>query len=143
MSHAYNDSEVILGLCYFIEGLGYSVYLDWKDDPQLNRSKVTPQTANTLRIRMKQSKCLLFATSENSSSSIWMPWELGFFDALKGRVGVIPLASKINSPDTFEGQEYLGLYNYVVKTGQSLYVHSSASSSVTFSQWLNQKISPG
>ena len=40
-----------------------------------------------------------------------MPWELGYFDALKGRVGILPLAK--STQDKFDGNEYLGLYPYV------------------------------
>jgi hypothetical protein len=141
LSHAYDDADVILGLCYFIENAGYSVYLDWRDDPQMSRNQVTKETANTLRIRMKQSRSLIFAVSEHSSDSVWMPWELGYFDALKnGKVGVLPLTQRTYTDDSFEGQEYLGLYHYMVRTGDSIYVHSSKSRFVTFDRWLNHEI---
>ena len=39
-----------------------------------------------------------------------MPWELGFFDGLKGKVGVLPIKPEAISPDHFEGREYLKLY---------------------------------
>ena len=43
-----------------------------------------------------------------------MPWELGYFDGLRGeRIGIFPLTS--SSSSTFEGQEYLGLYPYFEK----------------------------
>lgn len=143
LSHAYDDADVVLGLCYFIENAGYSVYLDWRDDLQLSRSDVTKETASTLRIRMKQSRSLIFAISEHSSSSVWMPWELGYFDALKdGKVGVLPLSKRTNTDDSFEGQEYLGLYYYMVRTGDSIYVHSSHSKFVSFDRWLNHGATP-
>lgn len=112
LSHSYNDANVILGLCYFLESMGKSVYLDWKDDPQMSRDQVTKQTANTLRMRMKQSKSLLFATSEHSSESVWMPWELGYFDALNGKAAILPLTTRVITADGYSGQEYLGLYDY-------------------------------
>ena len=40
-----------------------------------------------------------------------MPWELGFFDGLKGKVGVIPVTQ--NQEEDFKGEEYLNLYPYV------------------------------
>jgi hypothetical protein len=41
-----------------------------------------------------------------------MPWELGFFDGYRpGQVAILPLVR--TSGETFEGQEYLGLYPYV------------------------------
>ena len=40
-----------------------------------------------------------------------MPWELGFFDGLKGKVGVIPVTR--DQEEDFKGEEYLNLYPYV------------------------------
>ena len=40
-----------------------------------------------------------------------MPWELGFFDGLKGKVGVVPVTK--NQEENFRGEEYLSLYPYV------------------------------
>jgi hypothetical protein len=44
-----------------------------------------------------------------------MPWELGYFDGLKGsqRVSVMPLDS--SSSADFAGEEYLGLYKQLEK----------------------------
>jgi hypothetical protein len=39
-----------------------------------------------------------------------MPWELGFFDGLKGAVGILPVMQ--TSQSIFKGEEYLGLYPY-------------------------------
>ena len=40
-----------------------------------------------------------------------MPWELGFFDGLKGKVGIVPVTH--NQEGAFKGEEYLNLYPYV------------------------------
>lgn len=71
--------NLIAGLKLILEDLGYSVYVDWNDN-QLDPNNVTPETAKMLRERMKQCKSLIYAFSENASSSKWMPWELGYFD---------------------------------------------------------------
>ena len=42
-----------------------------------------------------------------------MPWELGYFDALKQKVAILPLVNK--SDDEYKGQEYLGLYPCIHK----------------------------
>jgi hypothetical protein len=53
---------------------------------------------------MKQSKSLIYLSSENSSSSKWMPWELGFFDGFKpDGVAIMPVLD--NPTDSFKGQE--------------------------------------
>lgn len=36
LSHAYEDRELILGAALTIEDLGFTVYLDWRDDYQLD-----------------------------------------------------------------------------------------------------------
>jgi hypothetical protein len=92
LSHAYDDKELILGVALTLEDFGYSVYLDWRDDPSLNRKNVSSDTAGILRERMKASKCLLYSTSEHASESKWMPWELGFKDGNNTRVAILPVS---------------------------------------------------
>jgi hypothetical protein len=41
LSHSIKDEELILGIKAILEDLKYTVYVDWIDDPQLDRSKVT------------------------------------------------------------------------------------------------------
>lgn len=114
LSHCLRDAEQIAGVKAYLETQGVSVYVDWIEDRQLDRTKVTPATADLLRQRMRQSASLMFATSESSPDSKWMPWELGYFDGLRqGRVAVLPLVAV--EGDAFVGQEYLGLYPTVEK----------------------------
>lgn len=57
---------------------------------------------------MRVSSCLAYVHSANASESVWMPWELGYFDGFKpGFVWIVPLVEK--SDKEYEGQEYLGL----------------------------------
>lgn len=84
LSHSYSDARLILDLKTFLEGFDLNVYVDWETDKQLDRTRVNKHTAATLRKRMGQCRGLLFATSDNTSRSVWMPWELGYFDALRG-----------------------------------------------------------
>jgi hypothetical protein len=75
---------------------------------------VTVKTAAVLRERMKACSSLVYAHSANSPSSVWMPWELGYFDGIKpGQVWILPLVSDDDSE--FKGQEYLALYPPVEK----------------------------
>ncbi len=108
LSHSSNDADVIGGIKELLEARGLSVYVDWADD-SLDRNNVTPETASVLRGRMRVSESLIFASSENSSQSKWMPWEIGFFDGLKAnRIAILPVLSFRDQ--AFKGQEYLGLY---------------------------------
>ncbi len=73
LSHSSADKDAIRGLKEKLEkDFGFSVYVDWINVPQLDRSNVTSATANILKKRMQHSKCLFYATSSNSSKSIWM-----------------------------------------------------------------------
>lgn len=136
LSHSYLDAADILALKTDLEGRKLSVYVDWLEDQQLDRSKVTPATAQALKSRMRQCRSLFYAASESAAHSKWMPWELGHFDALRGKVAIVPILDRDPGTDSYKGQEYLGLYPYVVKTGETLYVHRDVSRYQTFDSWL-------
>lgn len=138
LSHSSADAEIVFGLKYVLEDLGYSVYVDWEDgylDPML----VTSQTAETLKKRMKQCKCLIYAFSENATHSKWMPWELGCFDGMKGMVAVLPIS--VNAEYAYAGSEYLGLYYYIQfeksrSDHDAIWIHDG-DKYVHFDDWLN------
>jgi hypothetical protein len=150
LSHSYNDRAIIPALKAELEKLGYKVYVDWIDDKLLSRDNVSKDTAKVLQKRMKQSKCLIYATSENSSSSRWMPWELGYFDGIKDKmVGILPIKKYGNNfRDDFKGEEYLGLYYYIDKdtirgeNKEALWVRESFTKYIIFDSWLNNGTQP-
>ena len=111
LSHSIKDADVVLGIKALLEKGGWSVYVDWLVDGNLDRSNVTSATADHLRMRMKQSKSMVYAHSKNSPGSKWMPWELGFFDGGKKAIAIFPVAKTDN--ESFQGQEFLGLYPYI------------------------------
>ena len=88
--------------------------MDWIDDPELDRTRVSKETAKKLRERMNSSKSLFFVTTDNADKSKWMPWECGYFDGIKGKVAIVPIKIA-SSNNEYVGQEYLGLYPYLVK----------------------------
>jgi hypothetical protein len=143
LSHSFLDAEEVLALKIDIEGRGFSVYVDWIQDAQLDRSKVTPATAARLRMRMRQCDGLLYAASPNAAQSKWMPWELGYFDGTKGRVAVLPvLEADPGSAAGFRGQEYLGLYPYITKdtiqgrNEVTLWVNQDPATYILLREWL-------
>lgn len=109
---------MILGLRTVLKDLGYRVYVDWVDDPELDRSNVDEETAKRLKLRMSAASSLFYVTTDNAKLSKWMPWECGYFDALKEKVAIFPIAKE--QATTYQGQEYLGLYPYCLK-GKSLF----------------------
>lgn len=140
LSHASADAELILGVTVMLRDLGYEPYVDWLEDPQLDRSHVTADTAAILRGRMNQCRSLFFATTTSSATSLWMPWECGYFDGSKGKSAILPVLAQ--ATDLFSGQEYLGLYPYITKDPartddrMRLWVHRSADTYVEFEAWL-------
>jgi hypothetical protein len=50
---------------------------------------------------MDKSASLLYAVSDNSSESKWMPWELGYSDALHGRVAVVPITDQETATESY------------------------------------------
>lgn len=118
LSHAFADQAIVLGIYTLLSQSGFTVYVDWIHDRQLDRSVVSPATADVLRKRMRQCKSLFFVTTTNATNSKWMPWECGYFDGFDsktmgeavqhGHVAILPVVDE--GQGTFKGQEYLGLY---------------------------------
>lgn len=140
LSHSSKDAELILGVKGTLEDMGYSVYVDWVEDPQLDRSNVNESTAELLRERMDASKSLFYVTTENAETSKWMPWECGYFDGVKEKVAILPV-KKYSYDNDYKGQEYLGLYPYCVKQdntlGQSrLWIYKNKDYYLLYEAWL-------
>lgn len=141
LSHSSDDAELVEGLKLEIEDIGYSVYVDWIEDPEVDRSNVTKDNALMLQSRMKKCQALIYAFSENAANSLWMQWELGYFDGIKGKVAVLPIA-KTGKSD-FKGSEYLGIYHYVQidpsdkSNKDTLWIHESYNCYVHYNKWLS------
>lgn len=143
LSHSIKDKEVILGLAQELKELGFTVYVDWVNDPQLDRSNVNKFTAELLQLRMKSCNSLLFAYSNNSPSSKWMPWELGYFDGIKNRVAVLQIVPTDDQGKKFPGQEYLELYPYIDhltliwdNSLREIWVNDRSGKQVSYKRWL-------
>lgn len=140
LSHSTKDKELVVGTKLILEDLGYSVYVDWIEDPQMNRGTVTKETAEALQKRMQNCKSLFYAFSTNSGSSKWMPWECGYFDGIKdGKVAVLPISK--NNDTSFKGTEYLGLYYYITiqesRAGlDRVYVRESDDVYTVYEDWM-------
>ncbi|MDP2161789.1 MAG: hypothetical protein Q8K02_14995, partial [Flavobacterium sp.] len=73
--------------------------------------------------------------------SKWMPWELGYFDGIKGTVAVLPISR--TSKSSFQGSEYLGIYYYIQidtvsgTNNTALWVYETASKYIIFDSWLS------
>lgn len=73
LSHSFSDAALVLGVKRILEEDGeLRVFVDWVEHPELDRSRVTAETAAIIRAAMKNSNSMIFATSETSPSSKWM-----------------------------------------------------------------------
>lgn len=113
LCHSSRDIDEIVKLkSYLLKEYNKKAYVCEVDDPQLDPAKANKDTAQTLQARMNASTELYFVLSKNTQNSIWMPWELGYFDGTKNKnIKIFPLIddSEYEIFD-FEGQEYLELY---------------------------------
>ena len=142
LSHSSKNAREVRRLKRLLEKMGYSVYVDWVEDAELDRSNVTPATAARLRHRISRSRSLLVHASEGARLSRWVPWELGYADGLHRPVGILPVLAESRRTLSYKGDEYLGLYPYVdfeddAKTGRrEPWVNRAPKTYVSFKGWL-------
>jgi hypothetical protein len=108
LSHAAADADEADKVRDALIAAKFRVYCDRHDDSELDRSKVSAETANVLRDRMRVSNAMVYVVSASARLSKWMPWELGFFDGIRGKVLIYPVDEAAR--ETAKHQEYLSLY---------------------------------
>ena len=108
ISHSFKDKDLITGIYKIFDEAGYSVYVDWIDDSNLDRNNVNEKTALLIKERLKSCKALAYAATVNTPSSKWCPWELGLGDGMLGKVCILPIMES-----GYKGQEYLKMYPYL------------------------------
>src|SRR5690606_16990952 len=105
------------------------------------RRNVTAASAEVIRARMRQCKSLVYVHTVNSGGSKWMPWELGYFDGFNGAVAILPVTR--SREESFEGQEYLGIYPYMDEapskqsTVQEIWINKSSTVSRRWGTWIS------
>ncbi|HEY1430492.1 MAG TPA: tetratricopeptide repeat protein [Stellaceae bacterium] len=72
LSHAYCDRERIAEARDRIIKEGYTVYVDWIEDADLERASADRRTAERLRRRMRRGGALFYAVSSRAKISRWM-----------------------------------------------------------------------
>ena len=143
LSHSYLDFREIAYLQKQFIRMGCTVFVDWIEYPELDRSDVTKINANIIRTAMKKCSSLIYAYSENSTLSAWMPWELGFFDGYNGNICILPISNYSIEDNDYQGVEYLGIYPFISlsksKDGNSYYyVNYSKSEYETIDVWIGK-----
>lgn len=110
LSHSHHDAELVMGCIQLLEGIGWNVYVDWRDGEM--PSVTNRLTAERIQRAIDSHDLFLFLATENSMRSRWCPWEIGYADAKKRheRIVVIPTT---DSHGEAKGNEYLQLYRHV------------------------------
>lgn len=144
LSHSFLDKEAVYGLYYELTNLGFSVYVDWIVDSDLDRTNVTKESAKLIQKRLRSCKTLLLAISQNSDLSKWIPWELGYVDGHTQLCALIPVAKSGDSRYTFTRREYLLLYPFIKKIPDNfginkLWVADSNTKYIVFEEWLKNE----
>ena len=116
---------------------GKKVYVDRIKDPHLNPKKISRATAIILRRRLAQSKSLFCATSQATTTSVWVRWELGYQDGYTGKVAIVPVVSRV----IFHGREYFEVYPTVQEQPAYLEIHESSSPPISWDKWIKKAAS--
>ena len=139
VSHSFKDKNYVAGLYKLFKDAGYEAYVDWIDDSQLDRTRVNESIANHIRNVMNSCSSLVFVSTQNTPTSQWCPWELGFGDGKFGKVCILPVMKS-----SFKGQEYLELYPYLdyleTKSGKMnffVYDQNDRTKYIWLKGWLN------
>jgi hypothetical protein len=111
LSQTIRDAELVLGVYVFLTELGYRVFCDWLENPENDRSNVTPANAQFIRNIMSASDSLIVLDTEGADQSLWMCWELGWFDGRNGPIAILPILPE--GQKSYRGREFLGLYPYI------------------------------
>jgi hypothetical protein len=106
--HAAADMQDVDEVRSILHAANFRVYCDRYDDPTLDRTGFTAATADRLRARMRRCNAMVYVVTRYASASKWMPWELGFFDGVRGKVLVYPVDEPALA--AAHEQEYLSLF---------------------------------
>ena len=111
LSHRHSeDIRLINQVRGFFVSQGANLYIDWldKDMPRVTSS----ETAEKLKIKIKKSSKFVILATPKSIESIWMPWEIGLADQMKGisNIAILPI---VHENKTWDKREYYQLYNRI------------------------------
>jgi len=112
LCHSHKDARLAKAVQAFMSEQGWEVYIDW-DDPAMP-DKPNRETASKIQGRIRSLDWFLFLATQNSMSSRWCPWELGYADGVKQIENILVLPT--SDPAGSYGSEYLDLYRHFMPT---------------------------
>lgn len=89
LSHSYYDTKQLVALKQKLNVKGLVVYIDWVNDKvMMQRKNQNEDTWKVLKLRMDESKKMLFVMTDNSLRSEWTQKEIDYFKSLGKEVVV-------------------------------------------------------
>jgi len=135
LSHSHKDRHLIEPAASFLRSHGVKIYVDWTDGEMPD--EVSGETARKLKERIKQFKKFIVLVTQNSKSSRWVPWELGYADSTKGmnNIASFPIADGYD----FTDNEYLKIYPKIYYVSNTYYVwQDDPTNIVNLQDWLRR-----
>lgn len=120
LSHRHSENEkLIRQVRGFFASMGASLYIDWLDTDM--PAVTSGETAAKLKQKINISDKFVVLATPDSIESIWMPWEIGLADQIKGleNIAILPV---IFENKTWDRREYYQLYSTIEKIGSKWYV---------------------
>lgn len=133
LSHSSRDYGQIIQLKAMLNRQGLTVYVDWIEDRNvLKRELTSVDTAKALTERIRQSRAILYVLTSTSIGSAWIPWELGFAQALEKKICVLSLERNTHVP------EYMQLYKTAEVSDNTIITIQDDKSRITLEGWINK-----
>jgi hypothetical protein len=108
LCHSHKDARLAKAVQGFMAEQGWDVYIDW-DDPTMPE-RPNRVTAAKIQERIQSLDWFLFLATQNSMSSRWCPWEIGYADGTKPTDSILIIPTRDHR--TSYGSEYLDLYRH-------------------------------
>ena len=110
LCHSHKDEDLAKGLQTLLAEDGWDIYIDWQDNtlPQ----EPNKETASKIKNKIIETNWFLFLATNNSTSSRWCPWEIGYADAVKQNSNILIVPTTDQSGHWY-GNEYLQLYRKI------------------------------
>ncbi len=113
LSHKHDeDPDVIENVKALFLSVGSSLYIDWQDQSMPEITSV--ETAENLKNAIRGTRKFVVLATPLSIKSIWIPWEIGLADQMKGlpNMAMLPI---LDPGETWEKREYCRLYDRIVE----------------------------
>ena len=120
LSHRHSEDEkLIKRVRGFFASMGAALYIDWLDAdmPEITSA----ETAEKLKKKIYAAKKFVVLATPQSIESIWIPWEIGLADQIKGlkNIAILPV---VNEDGSWNNREYYQLYNRIERIGDKWFV---------------------